>query len=271
MPDSWDMFRNHTIITLIAFIATPAVMMAILLTRRPDRALLLRRPSFIATIPAAVLLAVLLHPSYVWLGHWISVLYPISEQTAELLQPIAAFMKAAPLWQLVLTIGLTPAICEELAFRGFILSGFRHLGNKWMAIALSALFFGIAHGVLQQSISASAMGLVLGYLAIKTGSLFPVIAYHFAINSLSVITQRLGDAEFKAYPILNVIFQTHSATDGNLYDPFVTVGCLSFAVALLFWFKSLPYESTKEEILHDALERETGQSSLSKSTAHSWA
>ncbi len=32
MPDSWDMFRNHTIITLIAFIATPAAMMAILLT-----------------------------------------------------------------------------------------------------------------------------------------------------------------------------------------------------------------------------------------------
>jgi sodium transport system permease protein len=257
MPANWEGFRNITVITLIAFIAMPAALMAILLTRRPDWSLLLKRPSFGITIPAAVLLAILLHPSYMWFGYWISVIYPMSEQTLEMLKPMGDLMKSAPLWQVLLTIALTPAICEELAFRGFILSGFRHLGNKWMAIALSALFFGITHGVLQQSITASVMGLVLGYLAIKTGSLFTVIAYHFTINALSMVTQRLSAAEFEAYPFLHFIFRTTSGSEGNIYDPFVTVGALSFAVALLFWFKSLPYESTREELLHDALERES--------------
>ncbi len=167
-------------------------------------------------------------------------------------------MKAAPLWQLILSIGLTPAICEELAFRGFILSGFRHLGNKWMAIALSALFLGIAHGVLQQSISASAMGLVLGYLAIKTGSLFPVIAYHFTINSLSMITQRLGEAEFKAYRSSMLFFKL-----AQLLKAIFTILLLRWDASpwrshFCFGSKSLPYESTKEEILHDALETRIG-------------
>ena len=44
---------------------------------------------------------------------------------------------------------LLPALCEELAFRGLILSGFRHLGHKWRAIVYTALFFGLTHGVLQ--------------------------------------------------------------------------------------------------------------------------
>ena len=45
----------------------------------------------------------------------------------------------ADFWPLLLVIALVPAVCEELAFRGFILSGFRHLGHKWRAIVLSAL------------------------------------------------------------------------------------------------------------------------------------
>ena len=45
-------------------------------------------------------------------------------------------------------IAVTPAICEELAFRGFILSGLRRMGHKWGAIVLTSVFFGLAHGIL---------------------------------------------------------------------------------------------------------------------------
>ena len=47
-------------------------------------------------------------------------------------------------------MAVLPAMCEELAFRGFILSGLRHLGHKWWAIGLSAVFFGMATRVIQQ-------------------------------------------------------------------------------------------------------------------------
>jgi sodium transport system permease protein len=262
MPGNWSEFRNHTFITLVAFVAMPAVLMAIVLTRRPDKTLLLQRPSFYRTLPAAVLLAILLHPAYMWLGQGVQSIYPMSEQTLELLKPITRYLTEAPLWQVLVAIALAPALCEEVAFRGFILSGFRHLGNKWMAIALSALFFGVAHGVLQQSITAAIIGLVLGYLAIKTGSLLTVIAFHFTINALSVTTQRLGTAEFTSWPVLRLLFTSVGEGTGNLYDPLLAAAALLLGIALLFWFKSLPYEATREELLHDAREREAGSFAL---------
>ena len=76
-------------------------------------------------------------------------------------------------WLPFLLMAVLPAICEELAFRGFILSGLRHVGHKWWAIALSAVFFGIAHTVVQQSLAAAALGLVIGYVAVQTTSLVP--------------------------------------------------------------------------------------------------
>ena len=62
------------------------------------------------------------------------------------------------LWQVLLLLAVVPAVCEELAFRGFILSGFRHLGHRWRAIVLSAIFFGLTHGILQQSLLACLVG-----------------------------------------------------------------------------------------------------------------
>ena len=84
----------------------------------------------------------------------------------------------ADFWPLVLLIAVVPAVCEELAFRGFILSGFRHLGHKWRAIVFSAMLFGVTHGILQQSLIACLLGVVLGYLAVQSGSILPGMVFH---------------------------------------------------------------------------------------------
>ena len=70
-------------------------------------------------------------------------------------------------------------------------SGLRRSGHTWAAIAVASIFFGIAHGILQQSLAASIVGIVLGYLAVRTGSLAPCVAYHFVHNSLSLLLGRL--------------------------------------------------------------------------------
>src|SRR5439155_9671023 len=143
------------------------------------------------TIPAAALLAVLLHPTMLWLNEGIRRLYPLAPQVAVQLDSISRMFDSAPLWQVVLVICLAPAICEELAFRGFILSGLRRLGHTWGAIALASVFFGLAHGILQQSLGAAVIGAVIGYIAVKSGSLLPGILYHGVHNSLSVLIGRL--------------------------------------------------------------------------------
>jgi sodium transport system permease protein len=257
LPASWNDLATTTLIMLIAFIAAPACFMAIMLTRRPAKTLLLCPPSFAATIPAAGLLAVVLHPAMLWLNQWIRVLYPLSPAALVKLREIEGMFAAAPLWQALLVICLAPAICEELAFRGFILSGLRRMGHKWGAIAISALFFGLAHGILQQSIGATVIGIVIGYVAVKTGSLLPAIVYHAVHNGLSVMLGRLSPEVMESQPVLRLVLEPGAVPGELIYRWPVPLVALVVAGGLIWWLKSLPYYHSAEERLQEALDRQS--------------
>ena len=83
-------------------------------------------------------------------------------------------------------MSVLPAICEELAFRGFIFGGLLRTNGVLRAIVVSALFFGFTHPVLQQSIAASLMGLILGLIAWRTGGVICTILVHAINNALSL-------------------------------------------------------------------------------------
>ena len=105
------------------------------------------------------------------------------------LEAFQGLLGGAPsMWALLLMMAVMPAICEELAFRGFILSGLRRMKNTTLALLVSSLFFGIAHMMLQQSIPAFAVGMLIGYVSIKTKSIFPCMLYHLIHNSLPLLT-----------------------------------------------------------------------------------
>jgi sodium transport system permease protein len=84
-----------------------------------------------------------------------------------------------------------PAICEEFAFRGFILTGLERGHPGRGAIVISALLFGFMHVLLslfQQLFNATLLGLVLGLLAVRSRSIVPGIIFHLINNSLAVLT-----------------------------------------------------------------------------------
>jgi sodium transport system permease protein len=148
-----------------------------------------------------------------------------------------------------------PAFCEEIAFRGFILSGLRHLGKKWWAIGLSAVFFGIAHTVVQQSIAAAALGLVLGYLAVQTGSLVPCILFHLTYNAVMFGTVQLAELTDR-WPALKPLVH-QEATGEVLYRWPVVVIAGVLAAGLLAWLHRLPHRVTQEEYLSDVRARQS--------------
>jgi sodium transport system permease protein len=255
-PANWQQFFSTTLIVQIAFIAAPACLMAIMLTRRPLAALSLGRPSFVATLPAAALLALLLHPLMMGVSLLIEWVYPPSRVVQEQLKPVLAYITNQPLCQVLLLIGLAPAVCEELAFRGFILSGLRRLGHKWSAIVLTSLFFGLTHFMLQQSLSAFVVGIVIGYVAVKTGSIWPGLLYHAVHNSLSVLLGRLTPEIVESQQLLRLIYQP-TGDEGFVYRVPATVIATLLAAAVLWWLKSLPYHRSDEERLQDALDHQT--------------
>ncbi len=230
-PDSWNSFAVSTLTVQIAFVALPALLMTLVLTRRPRQTLMLKWPRA-APVAAAMLLAVALHPASTALTHAVHTLYPLSEQTLEQLQSLEqAFVQAPSMLHVILLLALAPAVCEELAFRGFILSGLRRLGPG-MAVLISSLFFGIAHVVLQQSLTAFALGLVIGYLAVKTGSLLPCMLFHFVHNSLQLVAGMLlvkyGDVVLPGF--------VHIADAGHIvYHWSVVLMSGLVGAAILYW------------------------------------
>jgi sodium transport system permease protein len=91
-----------------------------------------------------------------------------------------------PLWFLIFCVAVTPAICEELLFRGLILSGLRPLG-MWPAIAISSLLFGLAHASVYRFLPTFMLGFAMGYAAWKTGSIVPGMIIHAFNNGLAAV------------------------------------------------------------------------------------
>jgi sodium transport system permease protein len=253
-PEGVDDFIVLASVTQLVVVLTPALLMTIMLTRSPVQTLLLRRPPWFAPI-AAVLLAVALHPTVNLLQSLVMRVYPLNEQLAEALHRMESGF-SDKLWPMLLVIGVLPAICEELAFRGFILSGFRRLGHKWTAIVLSSIFFGATHAIFQQSLVASLVGVVIGFLAIQSGSLLPGVLFHIVHNSMALIVQQVAPALSDKQHWLHWLMRD-AGDDGQLYRWPVVVCSLLASAVILVWFHKLPYARTPEESLQEAIEHQS--------------
>ena len=84
------------------------------------------------------------------------------------------------------TYALLPGIVEELVFRGWILGSLRPFGER-RALVLSALIFGLMHGNLTQLPFALLLGLLFGFLYLRTGRLWVGMVIHMLNNALSVV------------------------------------------------------------------------------------
>ena len=95
--------------------------------------------------------------------------------------------------ELLLSTGLIPALsiavagplAEELMFRGVIQTRLEQAMPVWAAVVLQAVLFGVAHGTPIQMAYAFLIGLALGFLRSRTGSILPGFAAHAAFNAMN--------------------------------------------------------------------------------------
>jgi sodium transport system permease protein len=185
-PMDWPGFAGHTLIVLCGAVALPAILLAVTSTRDPWQTLQLHG----TTVPVLVgtfAMAICFHPLIVAFQQWVMELYPLTIDTAQMQSVLKNIVDGAPgMWAILLLMAVTPAVCEELAFRGFILSGLTKALKPVNAVVITAILFGAMHGLLQQSIVASAIGMILGFVALRTGSVWPCIVYHATHNGLTL-------------------------------------------------------------------------------------
>lgn len=210
-------------------ILIPAVLMACFLTRSPREALRIRKTHW-SVLAMAVLLGLTLHPTYLMISSFVQQMSPPTPEMLELMLPLSTLVSESPWWMIVLLMALLPAVCEELAFRGFVFGGLVRQGTL-RAIVLSAFMFGISHGVLQQSIPAFVIGLLIGWVSLRTGSILPCLLIHLTNNSMSTMLQRIAESD---WPIVNLFL--HSSATGPAYNPLWTLVSMGLAATCLLYF-----------------------------------
>ncbi len=251
-PESFGEFARVVVVSQLVVIVTPALLMTVMLTRSPSQTLLFKKPIW-WTVPAAVLMAFALHPVAKSLQVVVEQLYPVTAGIKDAQHSLDKALSDAPsLWIIIALIALLPAICEELAFRGFILSGFRHLGHKWWAIVASSLLFGVAHPLLQQSLVTCVVGFVIAFIAVQTGSIFPGMLFHFTHNALLLLVANYHDS-----PLVRSLIQPLAGGDDFIYAWWVFGLGAVVAAILLLRFAGLSYQKTDEEALQEALDHQT--------------
>jgi sodium transport system permease protein len=178
----------RTCIGALAFVATPAAILAVMLTSRPVQSLGLRLPA-LRHLATAGLLAVLLLP----LSEAALLLvrqFPEVKESLQSNQPLLGTLlglqdgrgAAAEWWRYLLLF--LPGLCQEVAFRGFLLTGLRRRFHPLTAVVLSSLLYALFSLNVFEAVPAFGLGLVLGVLATRSGSVLPGMLFHLLHGGL---------------------------------------------------------------------------------------
>ncbi len=177
----------RTGIILMAFVAAPPLFMALSITKRPRRALNLYLPG-----PWYVVVALLLLPAADAANYLVAHMPGLLEVIRERRLLIAGAFNLEPTLSdtsrggYVLLLALISAVSKELAFRGWILNGLRQRFRPWTAILISSLLFAAFHMNVFVMAPAFLLGVVLGVLAVRSGSLVPGILLHLGCYAILI-------------------------------------------------------------------------------------
>ena len=219
----------------LAIIATPALMMGVMLTTSFRQTFRMYWPS-LKFLGVAAVLAPVLHPLTVELSQFLGQhFFPQLPESAQ--RAIAPMLDSnQPWWLVLLAFSIAPGICEELAFRGFILSGFSQRGRTGLAIVMSSVLFGAMHMFPQQVFNAALLGLVLGLLAVRSNSLLPGILFHIMYNGIEVMRNRIDPGFWTTAPMdwLVTVEAVGESTQVRYDWPLLAI-CGFIATGLITW------------------------------------
>lgn len=92
----------------------------------------------------------------------------------------------------VLLVCVQPAAFEELAFRGVIQGSVQSVVGPWQAVLVSAAMFAILHLSIISLPHLLTLGIVLGWMRMHSGSIFPGMIVHFIHNLLVLLDESAG-------------------------------------------------------------------------------
>lgn len=139
--------------------------------------------------------------------------YFFPEGLLEVNSSLQDIFTSVPMLVSFLIVAVSPAICEEALVRGFILSSFSSLKNKWLIVLIVGVLFGIFHLDPYRFLPTAILGMTLSYIMVETKNILLPAIYHFVNNGFSVLSSFLTTGSTQA-----------ELTETNLSVPLISVG-----------------------------------------------
>ncbi len=96
-----------------------------------------------------------------------------------------------PVWQMLFFFAVLPGIFEEIAFRGVLLHGLRSQLKPLQLVLVAGIVFGFFHVDLFRIPPTSLLGVLLVIAVIRSGSIYPAMAWHALHNTLALGSARI--------------------------------------------------------------------------------
>ncbi|MDE2976533.1 MAG: CPBP family glutamic-type intramembrane protease [Acidobacteriota bacterium] len=165
-------------------------------------------------LPAREALSLRAPPTGAWLGVLIgapaglvladgvvrlaSLAMPIPEEWIEAMAE--AFGADIPAWQMLVFFAILPGIFEEIAFRGVLLHGLKSRLKPVRLVLVAGIAFGFFHVDLFRIPGTSLLGVLLVIAVLRSGSIYPAMAWHALHNALALGSARIEQIQLPDQP-----------------------------------------------------------------------
>ena len=124
------------------------------------------------------------------LSNLLSMIFPNDSQVLN--DEYMAILEGIPFAGGLFLMAFLPAVCEEVMFRGYILTTMKQKMTLWGAIVLVSLLFGMSHLSLIKLLPTMLLGIALAYAVEQSESIVSSALMHFLNNGLSVFVLYYG-------------------------------------------------------------------------------
>ena len=178
--------------TQIILIGLPVIVIVMLLKQDGDKVLRLKLPRLkeVALIPFIAISASVI---VTILAQLINEIFPFPEEYLERMSQL--FEMDLSLWGTLLVVAIAPGICEELLFRGLMPRFFEKFGMVGNVV-ITALLFAAFHLDPFRFVPVFLLGMLLGYLTLRSGSIFNSMLSHAINNSLAILLVTFANTGF---------------------------------------------------------------------------
>ncbi len=176
------------LVTEWLLIAAPVVLAIRLGGHDLKDVLSLRRPPMLVLIGALMAGVSGWYLVSLYVEHVQQHILPMPKEFLEGMQK-ALFSGKRPLVVDLAVLAISPAICEELLFRGFILRSSSSLRVPTIVFA-NAVLFGLFHLSVYRFVSTAVLGGVMTLIAVRSRSIYPAMLFHVLNNSIAIVLGR---------------------------------------------------------------------------------